>query len=328
MATQLYFGGVQFPYNTGVATSNRIVAPLYNYGQRAIFGFGYNGSNLALTNLVSNTGSVSSDVAGAGATAKTMVTTTSYGGDRGMFVLGNNGAGSSISNLISNTGIVASDTNTTSTLPVQNGLTGAPYGGDKGILLFGEGYGLRYLVSNIGVIGSGAGTLSTDIRSYCGATSYGGDKAICAFGVRYQNSSSVATTNLISNTGEVTADIAAVSGVSTRGYSGVNSGAPYGGDKALFAFGVSGSLTTRNLVSNTGVIASNSTSPYPRQRHAGAGYGGDKAIFAFGSLISYFGSPDGVTTNVCLVSNIGVIASDTTGIGTARYDLGATCYGA
>ena len=322
MATRLYSGGVQFPDGTF-----RTAASLVNYGQRAIFGFGYNGSNLAVTNLVSNTGSVSSDVAGVG-TAKRQVTSTSYGDDKGMFFAGNNGAGASISNLISNTGAVASDTNTTSSVPAQNGISGAPYGGDKGIFLFGDGFGLKYLVSNIGVIGSGAGTLSADTRSFGASTGYGGDKAIYAFGVRYQPPyNSVATTNLISNTGEVLADVTAVSGVTAKGYA-TNSGATYGGDKGIFAFVVSGSLTTRNLVSNTGVIASDSASPYPRWKHAGASYGGDKAIFAFGTLLSYFGSADGYTNNVCLVSNVGVIASDTTGIGTAREELGATCYGA
>ena len=328
MATRLYSGGVQFPDGT-----YRTAASLVNYGQRAIFGFGYNGSNFAVTNLVSNTGSVSSDVAGVGGTtAKTQVTTTSYGDDKGMFFAGNNGAGASISNHISNIGIVASDTNTTSSVPPQNGISGAPYGGDKGIFLFGESYGFRYLVSNIGVIGSGAGTLSTDIRSDGGSTGYGGDKAIYAFGTRYQSpKNAVAKTNLISNTGVVSADIAAVAGVSTRNIA-INSGAPYGGDKAIYAFGFSnGTLTTRNLVSNTGVIASDSTSSFPRYRHAAAGYGGDKAIFGFGVYnYWYLGPPptEGPTNNTCLVSNVGVIASDTTGIGTARYELGATCYGA
>jgi len=76
-----------------------------------------------------------------------------------------------------------------------------------------------------------------------------------------------------------------------------------------------------NLVSNTGVVATDTTGVGSiRYRLAAAGYGGDKAIFGYG----YNGSANISITN--LVSNTGVVANDTTGVGTARYNLAAAGY--
>ncbi len=47
---------------------------------------------------------------------------------------------------------------------------------------------------------------------------------------------------------------------------------------------------------------------------------GNKAIFGYGDT----GSPTAVTN---LVSNTGIVASDTTGVGTARFQLAAAAYG-
>ena len=65
-------------------------------------------------------------------------------------------------------------------------------------------------------------------------------------------------TNLVSNSGVVASD---VSGVGTnRGTLGASS---YGGDKALFAFGVlasgAGNTNLKNLVNNSGVVAADVT---------------------------------------------------------------------
>ena len=50
-------------------------------------------------------------------------------------------------------------------------------------------------------------------------------------------------------------------------------------------------------------------------------YGGDKAIFCFGGR-------NGANTNVKnLVSNLGVVASDASGVGTSRSELSGTNYG-
>jgi hypothetical protein len=53
---------------------------------------------------------------------------------------------------------------------------------------------------------------------------------------------------------------------------------------------------------------------------AAAGYGGDKGIFGYGNQDLYLSM-----TN--LVSNTGVVATDTAGVGTARIQLAAASYG-
>ena len=72
-----------------------------------------------------------------------------------------------------------------------------------------------------------------------------------------------------------------------------------------------------NLVSNTGVVATDTTGVgTARAALAAAGYGPDKAIFGYGGS---------AITN--LVSNTGVVATDTAGVGTARQHLAAASYG-
>jgi hypothetical protein len=75
-----------------------------------------------------------------------------------------------------------------------------------------------------------------------------------------------------------------------------------------------------NLVSNTGIVATDTTGVgQVRQYLAAAGYGGDKAIFGYG----FNGSNLSITN---LVSNTGVVATDTTGVGSARQGLAAAGY--
>ena len=75
-----------------------------------IFGFGENSSAnpTAITNLVSNTGVVSSDVAGVG-TARSVPAACEYGQDKGIFGFGSTGSNTAVTNLVSNAGVVASD---------------------------------------------------------------------------------------------------------------------------------------------------------------------------------------------------------------------------
>ena len=76
-----------------------------------------------------------------------------------------------------------------------------------------------------------------------------------------------------------------------------------------------------NLVSNTGVVATDTTGVgTARDTLAAAGYGVDTAIFGYGTGASNYS-----LTN--LVSNTGVVATDTTGVGTARSQLAAASYG-
>jgi len=80
-----------------------------------------------------------------------------------------------------------------------------------------------------------------------------------------------------------------------------------------------------NLVSNTGVVATDTTGVgTAREALAAAGYGTDKAIFGYGFSVSGQTYEKSITN---LVSNTGVVATDTTGVGTARYYLAAAAYG-
>ena len=77
--------------------------------KRAIFGYGYTGANVSMTNLVSNTGVVAADVTGVG-TARYRLAAAGYGGDKAIFGYGTTGSSVSMTNLVSNSGVVASDT--------------------------------------------------------------------------------------------------------------------------------------------------------------------------------------------------------------------------
>ena len=92
--------------------------------------------------------------------------------------------------------------------------------------------------------------------------------------------------------------------------------------KAIFGYGYTSSVQSMtNLVSNTGVVATDTTGVGTARYYlAAAGYGTDKALFGYGST----GTNTAVTN---LVSNTGVVATDTTGVGTARVYLAAAGYG-
>jgi len=95
--------------------------------------------------------------------------------------------------------------------------------------------------------------------------------------------------------------------------------------RAIFGYGWNGTSTyysITNLVSNTGVVAGDTTGVGTARRGlAGTSYGGDKGIFGYGTTAAAYSS----LTN--LVSNSGVVAADTTGVGTARQELAAAGYG-
>ena len=101
--------------------------------------------------------------------------------------------------------------------------------------------------------------------------------------------------------------------------------APPAGNKAIFGYGLTTTyVSMTNLVSNTGVVASDTTGVgTARNNLAAAGYGTDKAIFGYG--FGAGGNQQYSMTN--LVSNTGTVATDTTGVGTARYQLAAAGYG-
>ena len=82
-----------------------------------------------------------------------------------------------------------------------------------------------------------------------------------------------------------------------------------------------------NLVSNTGVVATDTTGVgTARYMLAAAGYGTTKAIFGYGGYVD--GGSNLIPLSMTnLVSNTGVVATDTTGVGTARRGIAAAAYG-
>jgi len=245
---------------------------------------------------------------------------------RAIFICGYN-ATISITNQVNINGLVSTDISSVGS--ARYGHAAAGYGGDKAIFGYGtiviSGNGsvtaTTNLVSNIGVVAidnSGVGTIRVNLA----AATYGNDKAIFGFG---WNSSAIYTnvTNLVSNIGVVATDN---SGVGTkRPYLAA---AGYGGDKAIFGYGGSTTnarLSMTNLVSNQGVLAADTAGVgTPRDSLAAADYGGDKAIFGYGVTSDFAGSNVSLTN---LVSNIGVVATDTTGVSTPRRGLAAAGYG-
>ena len=89
--------------------------------------------------------------------------------------------------------------------------------------------------------------------------------------------------------------------------------------KGIFAYGTTATTNVSNLVSSSGVVASDTTGVGTARGALGAaGYGMDKAIFGFGY-------PTTAITN--LVTNSGVVGTDVTGVGTVRYSIAAATYG-
>ena len=308
-----------------IPTLDEAVADVpFKGNDEGILGFGWATSALGMTNLVSNTGVVGSDVSAVG-TVREDLAATQFGGDKGIFGFGWTGSASSLTNLVSNTGVVASDVTGVGT--ARGWLGACSYGGDKGIFGFGNtaawsGWtGVTNLVSNAGVVATDTAAVGT-ARGYIAACEYGGDKGIFAMGYNASWSSTVPTmSNKISNTGVVASDTA-------TGNSSVYAFAAcsYGKDKGIFGFGTNygGSvLGTTQLVSNTGVIGSDVAAVgTARSQLAACEFGSDKGIFAYGWRVAL---PAHVTpTNI--VSNLGVIASDVTGVGTTRRELAACSF--
>ena len=80
-----------------------------------------------MTNLVSNTGVVSTDVTGVG-TARNSLSAASYGGDKAIFGHGRNSSSVivSMTNLVSNTGVVSGDATGVGT--ARNGTAASTFG--------------------------------------------------------------------------------------------------------------------------------------------------------------------------------------------------------
>ena len=144
-------------------------------------------------------------------------------------------------------------------------------------------------------------------------------KGIFAFGT--DRSSNLNTRNLVNSSGVIAADASGAGTVRAQ-----VAATSYGTDKAIFRGGrTSGAVGMSNLVSNSGVVASDvSVVGTAAQQQGAATYGGisgGKAIFGFGN--------NGETLyNISnLVSNLGVVSADVTGVGTARYKVACVSFG-
>ena len=335
--------GVVATDTTGVGTARDDLAAAGYGTDKSIFGYGRTTVNVSMTNLVSNTGVVATDTTGVG-TSRRQLAAAGYGSDKAIFGYGYTSVSVSMTNLVSNTGVVATDTTGVGTArqylaaagfstagPASSGMNFKKVFADPIVVYLTQkaifGYGLTAgdvsitnLVSNTGVVATdtaGVGTARRDLA----AAGYGGDKAIFGYGFSTVIGSFLSLTNLVSNTGVVATD---TTGVGTARDS--LTAAKYGTDKAIFGYGTTGTpVSITNLISNTGVVATDTTGVgTARQNLAAAGYGNDKAIFGYGSTSAVASGRLAITN---LVSNTGVVATDTTGVGTARYLLAAAGYG-
>jgi hypothetical protein len=290
--------------------------------QRAIFAFGSvnGGARTGISNLVNSSGVVQSDVSAVGTATEAKMAAT-YGGDKAIFAFGQTASANvNTKNLVNNSGVIASDGSGVGTARALLG--GTEYGGDKALAGFGNAsanVSLTNKISNSGVVASDTTGVGT-ARAYLAAVRYGVGKGIFGFG----NAAGVGITgltNLVSDTGTVATDTSAV-GTACE-YVGA---AAYGGDKGVFGFGrLAGGRTAKtNKVSNTGVVASDTSGVGTvRQYIAGTNYGADKGIFGFGNTADGISNGTGITN---LVNSSGVVASDVSAVGTARWYVAGAGY--
>ena len=129
------------------------------------------------------------------------------------------------------------------------------------------------------------------------------------------------TSNKVTNQGVMVADTAAANSESGKAQ---GAGATYGGDKAVHAFGSNsgGNISTKNLISNEGVVGADVTGVgTARLELSAVSFGVGNALFAFGT------SGSGVVNTRNLVNDVGVIASDANGAGTASTSRYETSFG-
>ena len=278
---------------------------------RGIFAYGYTSGNLSMSNLVSNTGVVATDVDGVG-TARSNVKGTQYGSDTAICAYGIAGSVTAVSNKVSNTGVVATDVSGVGTARERAGACSYGTGFDKGIFAFGVSgagnFGVSNLVSNTGVIASDVSAVGT-ARYGAEGCEYGDDKGVFAYGY---TTGVVSLKNLVANTGVVATD---VTGGGTARHA--MAACSYGGDKGIFGYGYSASsiVSVSNLVNSSGTIATDVTGVGTARFYlAACEYGQGKGIFGYGEN----GGNSSLTN---LVSDSGVVATDTSGVGTGRAKL-------
>ena len=219
------------------------------------------------------------------------------------------------SNLVNDQGIMQADTAAVSGVSVKAQGAGATYGGDKAVHAFGNNgsstMNTKNLISNAGVVGADVTGVGT-VRLELSAVSYGVGLALFAFGTT--NSGVTNLKNLVNDVGVVAADATGVGTASTSRYETSFGGLDAG--TALIALG--SASATRNLVSNTGAVATNTTIGNASSRTQGAGctFGEDRGILMTGS---------GNVSNI--VSNTGAIADDVSYVGSLTISIAACGFG-
>ena len=294
-------------------------APVAPATQKGLFAYGQASPQYNTRNLMNSSGVIAADASGAG-TGRNSIGATTVGGDKGVYAFGTIGGSgnTNLSNKVTNQAVIATDTTGVGSARGAVGASG--FGGDKGIFGFGNAgpQSITNLASNTGVIATDTTGVGT-AREGLAATEFGIDTCVFAYGGLADN---LNMSNKVSNQGVVAAD---TSGVGS--FRWFTSAVSYGGDKGIFAWGASNdppSYLTRNLVSNTGIIGSDVSTTSGTARHASmaATYGGDKAAFAFATM----NNPTRNLSTKNLVSNVGVISADITGVGTGRSQGAALGY--
>ena len=276
MSNKMNSSGVIASDTTGVGTARYQLSATTYGGDKAVYAFGIdNSGNKNMSNKVSNQGVVATDTTGVG-TARGELAAAGYGGDKGIFGFGAAGP-LGITNLASNQGVIGSDVSKVSGVTARQGVAATAYGGlSAGTAVFAYGgladnLNMSNKVSNTGVMAADTTGVGS-FRWYLSGVGYGGDKGIFAWGAS-NDPPSYLTRNLVSNTGVIGSDVSTTSGTARH----VSSAATYGGDKAAFCYATMNNptrnLNTINLVSNTGVIAADSSGAgTARSRAAGVGY--------------------------------------------------------
>jgi hypothetical protein len=215
--------------NTGVLTADvstsgtaRAYIGACGYGKdKGIFGFGFvfypSTTYYSITNLVTNTGVIGSDVTGVTA-GRSYPSACRIGLDKGIFGFGTTGSVVGLTNIVTNTGVMGSDVAAVGTARASGAM--ASYGGDKGIFAYGyagsDVVAITNTIANTGVVIGDVITTNTARWKPAGCN-YGGDKGIIGFGVNRTGGTGYLLKNLISSTGVFATDTA-ISSASSRAW--------------------------------------------------------------------------------------------------------------
>ena len=243
--------GVVAANATGAGTARSALGAAPFGGDKGIFAFGSGRTNVS--NKVNNEGVVAADTTGVG-TARDQMAGAGFGVGKAIFGFGNDGSVSGVTNLVSDSGVVAADVSAVGT--ARRWVSGTNFGGDKAIFVFGKPANdapidITNLVSNTGVVASNVTGVGT-AREGTNSTRFGIDGKAVIINGKNSGNSLTNKTNIISNSGVLASD------TTSSGTSNVYGDAvPYGGDKAIVAFGDTTNIS--RLITNQGVVGSDVT---------------------------------------------------------------------